>query len=225
MKYLAVVLSSVMLVACGGGGDERSTASFNADQALTNLLTKPTAFNGLTATSGSNTFSIDVSFTPSDNAQMNGVSYRRSVQNTVVRVNGVIPPRETFPVQYLFDANPARIRAQIVPSRNQGFAPIIYTISLFGNPASLPVSAGVGSGGVIDTAIIYGPKLGATSTAGATPSGNVSVAWSLEADTASTAYLCLSLPHEKDCLKINPAGDILGMRATITVNGQTLVFQ
>lgn len=60
--------------------------------------------------------------------------------------------------------------------------------------------------------------------------------WSLEADSATTAWLCLNVEitpanatavstAENDCFRINQAGNITGFKADITVNGITLSYR
>lgn len=231
MKFITLPLIAALgMVGCGGGGSSGGEAqpavTFNADAAFTTLLTTPVSFTGLSARDAQgNNYALDFSMTPAVNASLNGTSYKRTIQNIALRVNGVVPAGELFPTQFLFTQNPTKLSAVIAETRNSGFSPIICSVSLLTSTGSLPSAGSVGSSGPYATAVAYPFTSDCSSTAGAVPTGNQAIAWSIETDTATTAFACLNLPSEKDCLKINAAGSILGARITVLAAGQTLVFQ
>lgn len=231
MKWtLPGLVTATFLGACGGGGgDSPATAvspTFNVDRAFTTFLTTPVNFPGLVAKDvQGNNYVLGFSLTPAADYTLNGTTYKQTVQNTTLTVNGVVPAGERFSNQYLYLQSPTRLAAQVVASRNAGFSPIIYAITLLSGSVGLPTAGTVGTSGVYATAISYPPKIDRTTTTGSTPSGNANITWTIEADTASTVFACLTLPIEKDCIKTNSAGDILGARISLSLSGQTLVFQ
>lgn len=92
----------------------------------------------------------------------------------------------------------------------------------------LPVTSTVGMQGVGWTSVTYASSSKLTKTTDST------LNWSLDADTATTAWLCgNSVDRNTDgftdsgseCYKINTSGQILGGKATVVVQGVTLTFQ
>lgn len=232
MRLLTLTMTAALCVAgCGGGGGGEAgaptaTVSVNMDRAFTTFLSTPVNFPGLsTRDTQGNNYVLGFNLTPTTDYTLNGTVYKQTVQNTTLTVNGSVPAGERFPSQYLYLQNPTRLSAHIVASRNAGFAPIIYAVTLLNNSVGLPTAGVVGTSGTYATSISYPAKLDRTTTSGTLPSGNATVTWSIEPDTATTAFACLALPIEKDCLKINAAGDIVGARITVNVGTQTLTFQ
>jgi hypothetical protein len=102
-----------------------------------------------------------------------------------------------------------------------------YIVTTASTP--LPLSANVGQSGAFATDVAY------TSSAKTTIDYHATSTWSLEADTANTAWLCSNetdvftdaspVYTESDCYKIDPSGNLLGAKVTISQGGTTLVFQ
>jgi hypothetical protein len=226
--YLSACTLAV-LSACGGGGGDpvpAAASTFNADAAFTTLLTTATSFSGLTAKdSAGNTYTLNFSFTPAADFVFNNAALKQSVQNSSLSKNGAAVPGERFSTQYLYSLNATKLLTIIRAGRNAGFSPIIYSPTVYTSISSLPTAGIAGSSGTLATGISYSAQLDQTGTTGSAIAGNAPLVWSIEADTATTAFACLSTPIEKDCLKINSAGVISGARATIQVGTEALTFQ
>jgi hypothetical protein len=230
MKLLCLsAFALAVLSACGGGGSDAlitTSATFNADAAFATLLSAPNSFSNLTARdSAGNSYALSFSFTPAPDFIFNGAALKQSVQNSSLSKNGAAVPGERFSTQYLYSLNATKLLTIIRAGRNAGFSPIIYSPTVYTSISSLPTAGIAGSSGTLATGISYSAQLDQTGTTGSAIAGNAPLVWSIEADTATTAFACLSTPVEKDCLKINSAGVISGARATIQVGTEALTFQ
>ena len=234
-RAATALLLVVCLTACGGGGGGSTQAApatpvavstFNVEAAFATLFSTPVSFPSLSATdSAGNAYIMSLSYTPSADYVFNGKTYKQSVQNTVIKKNGAVVSGENLGTQYLFSANPTTIGAILVASRGTGFDPITYTPLVLSVSAPLPTASTVGATGTYASVVSYARQLDRTSTSKSSPTGNSSVSWSVESDTQSTAFACMTTALEKDCLKINSAGNIQGGKITVSIGGQTLTFQ
>lgn len=97
-------------------------------------------------------------------------------------------------------------------------------------PLYLPASAKVGSSGTLNGATVYEDETKVKAIK------QKSRGWSLEADTATTALLCLNdvtfdlIDHvqyaEYDCYRINTSGVLLGMQIKLVApDGQVTTFK
>jgi hypothetical protein len=97
-----------------------------------------------------------------------------------------------------------------------------YAYTQFPNRQSAPMTATVGSSGPLAS----GYEAGVDPATGDNASSDVSqtITWSLESDTATTAWLCINtttqsapVTIEKNCARINESGSILGFRSSVVV--------
>jgi len=248
MKLISLCACALaVMYGCGGGGSNVSnstspaTTTFNADAAFATLFSTPTSFNGLTGRdSAGNNYALNLSFTPAPDFTFNGKAYRQSVQNVFLFKNGIAVKTEVtgehFSTQFLYALNPTSLVAIIRAGRGCPIGgvggnsvactnPITYSATVYSTTSTLPIAGTVGSSGTLATGISYSSVLSAASNTGATITGSAPLAWSIEADTATTAFACIATPAEKDCLKINSAGVISGAKATIQIGTESLTFQ
>jgi hypothetical protein len=97
------------------------------------------------------------------------------------------------------------------------------------NTGSFPTAAKLGDGGTLGTLTLY------TSASKASVKATTQSTWTLEADTASSAFGCANsvirdaagtqTGTAAGCYKIDTSGNALGMRYTLSVAGKTLVFK
>ena len=97
------------------------------------------------------------------------------------------------------------------------------------NTGFFPTAAKVGDSGTLGTLTLY------TSPTKTTVQTTTQSTWTLEADTASTAFGCANIVLKDaagtqtgtaaGCYKIDTNGNAMGMRFTLSVAGKTLVFK
>jgi hypothetical protein len=102
-----------------------------------------------------------------------------------------------------------------------------YAYTQFPNRQSAPMTATVGSSGPLASGYEAGvdPATGDNVSHGASQT----ITWSLESDTATTAWLCINtttqttpVAIEKDCARINESGSILGFRISVVAGSLVL---
>ncbi len=221
---------SLALVACGGGGGDNSSAAgsgggggtgattFALDTAQTNLLTTPRSYTA-TATNGADTFTMFLSLTPSADATFEGVMRRRATQTLTIRRNGATVAASTF--ENFFQLSPWQLAGAI-------YSDGTYAVATTANPP-LPNSATVGSSGSLGTLTLY------SNSSKSTVVLRQDATWTLEADTATSAWLCtntvardslgVTVATTNGCFRIDSGGNPLGIRWTISVDGTTLTFR
>jgi hypothetical protein len=222
LKKLAFAAVLAALVsACGGGGssDPASTppgVTFNIDAAVTTALTKGLSLSNLQGQIGASTYTLGETFTPQPDGSplVNGTPYHSATQVYSIKSGGTT--LSTGGARLYFSTGPVQLRYTDASTYFEAYTQV----------AALPTGATVGQHGGWTTATMYASKFSTT------PIGSDTVSWSLEPDTGSTAWACLSyvitgsvVGGEKDCYRIDPAGNISGARFTATVNGQVVTFQ
>jgi hypothetical protein len=226
MRLAAVLLGlTICASGCGGGSDGPAPVStFDAAQALTTYLTTSIAFPGLTAKDAQgNTYVLDVTMTPSADSTLNGLTYKQTDQNTRITVNGQSASVDQSLTQFLYQLSPTQVAAVVSVTPSSASSPITYGISIAKGTVAVPTAGAVGTFGTF-VAETYPPQLD-RSTVGIQPLGTGYSLWSIQPDTATTAFACFKLVVGEDCLRINSLGEILGARFTRVAGGQNLIFQ
>lgn len=211
MAAMAAVMAS--LAACGGGDDGPRT--FNADAAFANALGGSVKLNGLMATDAAGVrFVASLGYTSLAPGNFLGTPARQAVQATSLGRAGDVPFTDTITVFY--DAAPSRLLGTV----NAAGKTTVFTPG-----TGLPTAAVVGQTGLFAAGTAYAtPSLGA-------PIGTEVLTWSIEPDGgATTALACLSsetrsggtVSIEKDCFRIDGAGNISG--GTVSINKLGLVL-
>jgi hypothetical protein len=219
-----VASAALSLAACGGGGSDTSTTSSQADfpieAAAVALHTVANTYS-LSATD-SNTGDVYVlsgSQAPSADATFEG-ALRKSIASTVViRKNGALDSTGST-VSYF----------SVGPFKAYGSISLDGTYQVITSSPALPTTGRVGYAGTAVASTIY-----ASSTKTFVNSTTTTV-WTLEADTAITAWLCANTviktgttssiqATKSDCYKITTMGVIQARKVSVTINGTTLNFQ
>lgn len=223
-KSFLTALGAAALTACGGGGGDTpagsaatSTAMFPIETAFQLLINQPQNFN-LSATYQGQSFQLSWATNPQANASFEG-AVRRARQSVVTLRSGGAVIGTSSEISY-YDLTAAKPIGTVA---SDGSYTLITPLATF------PSSATVGMQGVGWTSVTYFDASKAIKT------GDGTLNWSLDADTATTAWLCgNSVNHftngssnvtSSECYKINTSGQILGAKATVVSQGVTLNFQ
>ncbi len=224
-RLITGIAFAALLSACGGGGGDAApaatpvaAASFPLDAAYTKAMTNGVSLNG-TAIDGADTYTMSLSITPATDAVFEGVVRKKSIQALTMKKNGSVLISETINVYY--GVNPF---TSYGASYSNGTYAVQTTIG-----GAFPATAKVGDSGSLGTLTLY------TSSSKATIESTAQSTWTLEADTATTAFGCANVVIKNasgvqtgtsaGCYKIDTNGNVLGMRLTISVPGLTLVFK
>lgn len=220
----AVVNSCVALpgYACGAVNGEIVTftkkVSFPLDAAYTKAVTNGVSLSG-TALDGADTWSMTVSLTPASDEAFEGVVRKKAIQSLTLKKNGVVQTAASIQSYYSFN-----------PFTPQGarYSDGTYAVQTRAT-GSFAVAAKVGDSGSLGVLTLYS-NASKTSIQGTTES-----TWTLEADTATTAFGCansiiknaagVQTGTAAGCYKIDTNGNAMGMRYTLNVAGKTLVFK
>lgn len=215
----SAVLLSVLLTGCGGGGDAGtvSVATFPLDSAAQSFLTSSHNFTAnYTDPTNGDLYTLAYGFTPGNDSSFEGQTAKTANFTLSLNKNGS-PFTTTSEIIYF----------QIGPVKSLGVTLGTGEYIVTANQVALPASGKVGDIGNLDTKTFYTNNTKSTSTATEVDT------WSLQADTATTAYLCAnsSISYTvginvsgSECYKINTSGAILGNKVTIAINGKSVTF-
>ena len=227
----AVAALAALLSACGGGGGDgaaspapaspapvTAAAIFPLDTTYKQIATTGISLNG-TAIDGADTWTMALSVAPAADETFEGATAKKYLQVITIKRNGATvdsSTRESF-----FTINPFNVKGF---KNNDG----TYGIQTVAN-STLPNVAKVGDSGSLDTMTIYtnSSKSSVLSTQRGT--------WTLEADTATTAFSCRNITFRdpsgnvegttSNCYKIDTNGTVKGIKYTIAVSNKILVFR
>lgn len=208
------------LLACGGGGDSvHSTPqapTFNADAAFANALGGGATLSGLKATDPAGfRYVASLAYSSLSSGSFSGIPALQSLQTATIGRVGEVPMTDAITVYY--DTAPSRLLATVTATGKT-------TVFLQGQ--GLPTAGRVGQSGQFAVGTAYAtPALGV-------PVGTEVLTWSIEPDGATTALACLasesrtsvSVSIEKDCFRIDGAGNISGGTVSIDKSGLVLHF-
>ncbi|MDF2463735.1 MAG: hypothetical protein K0Q43_1970 [Ramlibacter sp.] len=218
-KVVLAVAVAALLSACGGGGGGDGAppppeAAFNLDAAFANTLTKGISFPNLRANYNGVSFQLSISSTPTTDGVFLSQTYRRAIESSTVAING--QPGPVASSTLYFTLAPVTLVGGMDDSG----------LTIFTPQGSLPTAASVGSSGPYTRADTY------VSDSNRTLLGQTVMSWSLEPDTATTAWACLvysgmdGFQFEKDCYRIDAVGTIFNAKATMNLtDGTTLTFE
>ncbi len=218
--FKLTALTSILagLSACGGGGGDDTTLpttlAFPVQAVYDTYLTTATnaALNGVV---NGVSYQMTISNIPQPDAAFEGVQ-RKVLLETGMLKQGTTLLTTTSTFQF-FSLNPTRTYGGV--STDGRYA--VYT-----NVGSFPLTAKVGDTWPGYVGVVYKDATKVTKLIDLTQN------WSLEPDTATTAYLCANTVQKSStptsteamCRRIDAAGKILGYRLTIMINGQSLTF-
>lgn len=207
------------LAACGGGGggDEPvsavSVAGFPVQAIYAKDISTASSYS-VTASDASGTYTATVSDTPRSDAVFEGVTRSVSLRTVTIKQGNALLSTSSY-LDY-YGLNPPRSYGSLNTDGE-------YTVNTA--TGTTPVTAKVGEtwSGYISTVYSNSSK--------STVLYNVTRNYSLEADTATTAFMCANTIRTgssltgSNCRKIDTSGNILGHRNTLYLNGQSLTFQ
>ncbi len=204
-----------LLSACGGGGGDGPPpppeATFNLDAAFAHTLTTGVSFPNLRANWNGVSFQLSISSTPTSDGIFLSKTYRRAIESSTVSING--QPGPTASSTLYFTLAPVTLVGGVEDAG----------VTIFTPQASLPTAASVGSSGPYTRADTY------VSETNRTLLGQTVMSWTLEPDTATTAWGCIVYStidgylFEKDCYRIDAAGTISNARATMNFTDGTIL--
>lgn len=234
MKYLSVLLSSLILAACGGGGGGgapapatpvASTSTFQLKQAYTNDLNDTRTYSFTlsgTVTSGANTGTVTGNGSIARGAPTNVTFEGATALSKTITTTGTITV--TVGASSASQALPPTISSTYV---SPTFDLVGFTsagaYSAPSGAVNFPTTARVGDSGTVGTFNTY-----ASAARGPIQGTNV-LSWSLGADTASTAILTLTqtirnaggivTTMQVENYRLTPAGAVTPINAVATVTG------
>lgn len=217
----ASALAVAGLAGCGGGGGAGSEASVNTfpvEAVFVSASTGGLSLNG-SAVDGTDTWTISMTISPAADQVFEGVTVKQAVVAMTVKKNGVTALATSG--QSFFTINPYAPKGLLLADGSYGVQTVAASV--------VPVSASVGGSGALGKITVY-PDAGKASTL-----FTQEATWTLETDSASTAFLCTNTAAKDNsnqtisttagCYKINSAGTVVGMRWTVAVAGKTLTFR
>lgn len=211
-----------VLTACGGGGTTTPSTptTFAVDTAYTQAATTGLSLTG-TAVDGADTWTMALSVSPAADETFEGVTAKKSVNAITIKKNGTTvlsSGGDSF-----FSINPFKTKGLKLNDGHYGVATVAG--------GAMSNAAVVGNSGSLGTVTVY------ASASKSAISFIQEATWTLEEDTATTAYACANttakdttgavITTTSGCYKIDSNGTVKGMKYTLYVPaaGKTLVFR
>lgn len=223
-RFIFAGVAASILSACGGGGGgsadvpAAAAATFNMDAAIASVLGAGFSASNLRASDAAgNNYVLSYAYSPAADGNFLGKTYKQAIQTTTVSRNGGAAAAASGTVFYT--TNPTRLVSTI---NSQGY------VSIHEPKTNLPTAGTVGQSGVYSSGNTY------VSTSINVVLSTNTVVWSLESDTAATAFACMTTTTnlsvggstlQKECYRISPAGQVSGAKITTVASGVTLAFQ
>mgnify|MGYP001150981721 FL=1 len=182
---------TLLLSACGGGGGSSGTGNtpitpsiaktqYPIEAAITSLNTSSFSKSLRYTDTKGVIYSIDFSSVPSGDTSFNGKAAKTATQTMALKVNGVAAGTSIH--TFYFQINPFKVL---------GYAENGGSYVVAANQVALPTSSPVGSSGKFYTLTEYASNLSSL------PVSTTVAHWSLEADTSSTAYFCITALRQR----------------------------
>jgi hypothetical protein len=224
-RLFSVFAATALLLGCGGGGSDSSPPANGGGNPTFALDTFQSSFGSVarsftaTATSGADTYTLFLSSTPASDASFEGAVRKRATQTLTIRRNGVTISASTFDNYY-----------QVNPWQAVGatYSDGTHAVATTPNPA-LPNNAAVGANGSLGILTLY------SSSTKSTVLLRQEATWTLEADSPTSAFYCVStvarntsgtiIATTNGCTRYDTTGTPLGIRFTLAVDGLTLTFR
>jgi hypothetical protein len=221
---ITAVTSAFLLAGCGGGGGGTNAAVaasagtvFPVDASVQSFLTTAHSFNAnYTDPANKDLYSLAYSYAPGGDSVFEGKAAKTANFTVNLKKNGVTGATSTQ-VSYF----------QIGPVKSLGATLGTGEYVVAGTQVAFPANGKVGDVGSLGSTTSY------TSASKTSVYATTVNTWELQADTDSTAYLCVNSSIKytngtsavgSECYRINTSGAILGNKLTITINGQSATF-
>jgi hypothetical protein len=251
-ELVMAALAALALPSCGGGGGSSSGASTNtgpvASQSefavaatIATLVSGPkTSFTVQAFDSSGNSFVLTVAYAAgpvSSHPFISTTAVPTFFQTEILRINGTVSDSALAQVFYTSPLNVLGITDGTNPN---GTTPHEYTAASV--KTALPTTAKVGDSGIMYSGTTLRRFCVATTDCSiaanyrTTDLGQQSATWSLEPDSANTAWLCINTKTvtvlvletdttlEATCFRISPAGSVLWFKDDLTFNSDALGF-
>lgn len=201
-----------------------STIDFPVEAVFTSLALTASTYSASATDAAGNSFLLSVNRIPGPDKidqQIYPLSLKTYLQSNTIRKNGNITSTKNF--EDFYSVAPFYMFGSL--NNISGLSNLMKVTTQL----QLPPTGRVGASGVIYRGRNYINK--------STVSFDTWYAtWSLEADSATTAWLCFKteitpasgpagLTAETDCFRVNQTGDIIGFKADIIENGITLGYR
>ena len=212
-----VVMLGLALNGCGGGGGGSSAPTTYDLDALVSAYVRVKHDYTLSATSGGNTFTLQLGSVPGPSATFGTLTADTSAATFELFENGTLVGNDTS--TRFYEVNPYEPIGEY--DATTGY------VTVYGGQQRLPSAATVGDTGSLATATIY------YDTSLTSVFGTLTDTWTLNAASGGDAVFCADLSEstasgpstESDCYTIDPAGNVLGLTITLLVNGVEVTFQ
>lgn len=239
MKNTIAAAAVVALVGCGGGsgsgGDAvapdltpPATTAFPVEATFASLASTARQFSVNARDAAGNTLSLNVSVAPGPdktNAFISATPKKTYMQTAILRRNGVVA--STAIQEVYFSTAPFAVWGIVLDSE---------TVLRADSQGNLPATAKVGDVGALYSAVGIRTRSDGFFDAGTVNASNkMTATWSMDADTASSAWLCMRTTvqrqfvtnnvAESDCFKVDAAGNVLAFRADVSSAGTRLEFR
>jgi len=200
------------------------TIDFPVEAVFNSLASNPSTFNASATDAAGNGYFKTIEFIPGqekNNPLIYATLLKTYSQTNTVKKNGVIAATRIF--EDFYSTPPFYLFGNL--NNMHGSSNYMKVATHF----PLPTTGRVGLSGVLYNGKNY-------TNSSTLPGDTWRATWSLEADSATTAWLCLSTEitpandpagstAEIDCFRINQAGDISGFKADVIENGIALSYR
>lgn len=236
MKCVNSVVSAscaLVLAACGGGGGGSpsvavapvvqappvvTVTNYPVESAIVGAFASTASYSVAATDTTGNSYTLNFTLAPGSDATVTILSpnpLKVLNETALLKKNGANV--STLSTSIYYALNPFQI---------YGAHDSLNDSLVVASKTALPQTSTVGTQGAIYSGSNY--------TNSNTLNGHAqSATWSLETDSASTAWLCINIQtatfggqdFESDCFKINSAGVISGFKTDVTTSGVTLKFR
>ena len=162
---------------------------------------------------------MTVSLAPASDEIFEGVVRKKAIQSLTFKKNGAVQTATS--IEGYYSLNPFSTQGARYSNGN-------YAVQT-STTGSFAAAAKVGDSGSLGVLTVY------TSSSKSSIESTTESTWTLEADTATTAFGCVNsiirnaaraqIGTAAGCYKIDTNGNALGLRYTLSVAGKTLVFK
>jgi len=216
IRSTLLTVSLATLSACGGGGSSSTPAAqYPLDLAFSDFFQMAHAYS-LSATSGSDSYTLDITLAPGSQASFQGVQAMTVKSHTIETKDGSLVGSGAGTDYFV-----------TTPFTELGAVESSGLTQIDSDQKALPEFAEAGAGGALDSQKYYSSSNLITQIAAGTRT------WTLAALTADTAQFCVhdtddlggSPETEIDCYDMDVKGNVTAVQITFEANGQSLTFK
>lgn len=217
MKILSIITALVAgtLAACGGGGGGGSSTEYPVEATFASAFTTSSSYTTTARDNSGNVFVLDFAITPGPTKTEPLIS---ADPKSTALISVAVSVNNSYPVTDVTELYFTRTPFSVAGSLN---GTTVYRVT---QATALPATARIGASGVFATGTITDGSVTTTQT----------MTWLLESDPGTAnAWLCMVMQvdapdgryMEKDCFRIDAAGNVSGFKTDISTPGLTLQFR